>query len=51
MNQKQHTSNPVPTILWGAVKNQVNGEGDDFSLSEVAPLIERFLTQVTQEVE
>ena len=51
MNQKQHTSNPVPTILWGAVKNQVNGEGDDFSLSEVAPLIERFLTQVTREVE
>ncbi len=43
MDQKQHTSNLVPTMLWGPIGNQVGATEQEFSLIEIAPLIEKFL--------
>lgn len=44
MDQKQHTANPVPTLLWGDIQNLASKASEGFSLEDVAPLIENFMT-------
>lgn len=41
MDQKPHTTNPVPTLLWGEIE-RLAPEGNGFALKDIAPLIELF---------
>ena len=43
MDQKGHTTNLVPTLLWGGIQEVASQGPRAFSLQDVAPLIESFL--------
>lgn len=43
MARKQHTLNPVPTLLWGPIQRQFGRFTEAFSLEGVTPTLEHFL--------
>ena len=44
MDQKQHTTNPVGTLLWGPIQGEAPRKSGPFGLTGVAPMIERALS-------
>ena len=47
MDRKQHTTNPVATLLWGPIRERVLPGGQPFSLTDLSPLVRDFLTAGT----
>lgn len=50
MDTKRHTGNPVPTLLWGTIQRCFPCSTETFDLTQIAPLIEKFLSQEGQAV-
>ena len=47
MDQKQHTTNPVGTLLWGPIQEEARQISGPFALTGVTPMIERVLRRPT----
>jgi len=45
MDRKQHTTNPVPLLVWGPLSRWLPEPAKNFSLMEITPLIEAFLSE------
>ena len=50
MDTKRHAENPVPTLLWGPIQRYFPYNSETFDLTEITPLIEKFLTREGQVV-
>lgn len=44
MGHGKHTKNPVPTLVWGSIRQKFAEPGKPFELTRVAPLIEQFFS-------
>lgn len=45
MRTKLHTTNPVPTMIWGPLREHFSEGANGLSLTDLTPRITRFLTQ------